>query len=80
MSLGGPPLQWALDIASRHPEAPSAPSASGVTPAVAHDAWKHLKNVVRDGDAKSADLYDLLSHSVRETQYSFQPQGVRAVM
>ena len=38
-------------------------------------AWKHVRNVVRE-DAKSAELYDLLSHSVRETQYSFQPQGV----
>jgi len=42
----------------------------------AHDAWKHCKDVSRD-DARRPDLYDLLSHSVRETQYSFPPPGVR---
>lgn len=26
-------------------------------------------------DSRQADLYDLLSHSVRETQYSFTPAG-----
>lgn len=41
----------------------------------ASSAWKHCKNVSRD-DGRAPDLYDLLSHSVRETQYSFPPQGV----
>jgi len=41
-----------------------------------YDAWKHCKDVSRD-DSRTPDLYDLLSHSVRETQYSFPPEGVR---
>jgi hypothetical protein len=31
-------------------------------------------------DSRPGDLYDRLSHSVRETQYSFQPQGVSACL
>jgi len=42
----------------------------------ASSAWKHCKNVSRD-DNRTPDLYDLLSHSVRDAQYSFQPHGVR---
>lgn len=38
-------------------------------------AWKHVKNVVKD-DGKPVDLHTLLTHSVRETQYSLQPSGV----
>jgi hypothetical protein len=32
-------------------------------------AWKHCRNVVRD-ETSSRDLYDVLAHSVRESQYS----------
>ena len=39
-------------------------------------AWKHVKIVVKD-DGKPVDLHTLLTHSVRETQYSLQPAGVR---
>lgn len=55
-------------------------SATAPAPAASLDqlsqAWKHVRNVV-SADARPSDLYDLLSHSVRETQYSFTPQGVR---
>ncbi len=75
-ALAPPPPSWtslAMDVAS--------PSAVAPREAITDieqvsTAWKHIKTVCRE-DAKSADLYDLLSHSVRETQYSFQPQGVR---
>lgn len=81
MSLGGaPPGVWALDVGPRpHQQSPSAPAPRAPEAADVEQvsgAWKHVKTVVRE-DAKSAELYDLLSHSVRETQYSFQPQGVR---
>jgi len=36
--------------------------------------YRTCRNVVST-DARQADLYDLLSHSVRETQYSFTPAG-----
>lgn len=42
---------------------------------VANDAWKHCKDVSRD-DARLPDVYELLSHSVGETQYAFPPKGV----
>lgn len=42
----------------------------------AYDAWKHCKDVTRE-DTRTPDLYDLLSHSVGETQYAFPPNGVR---
>ena len=32
------------------------------------NAWKNVKGVTDGG--KGVDLYDLLSHSVRDTQYS----------
>eukprot|EP00889_Picochlorum_renovo_P004014 jgi/Picre1/31044/NNA_006401.t1 len=41
---------------------------------VANDAWKHCKDVSRD-DARPPDVYELLSHSVGETQYAFPPKG-----
>ena len=41
-------------------------------------AWKHCKNVARD-EGRTPDLFDLLSHSVRESQYSFPPQGVSTI-
>lgn len=53
-------------------------TSSETAPGEAHDAsmaWKHCRNVARD-EGRSSDLYDLLSHSVREAQYSFPPQGV----
>lgn len=45
----------------------------------AYGAWKHCKDVSRD-DARAPDLYDLLSHSIREKQYSYPPQGVREIV
>ena len=38
------------------------------------NAWKNVKSVTDGG--KGIDLYDLLSHSVRDTQYSLQFPGV----
>ncbi|PSC67210.1 nuclear pore complex NUP155 [Micractinium conductrix] len=72
-----PPTAWA-DVGgpggrpspARGP--PPAPAAAG--PEQLGAAWKHVRNVVA-ADSRPADLYDLLSHSVRETQYSFQPTG-----
>ena len=79
MSLAAPPPPvWALDVARQSSPAASAPvpRATGKTDIEqVSSAWKHVRNVIRE-DAKPADLFDLLSHSVRETQYSFQPQGV----
>lgn len=46
---------------------------------VANDAWKHCKDVSRD-DARPPDVYELLSHSVGETQYAFPPKGVCVLM
>jgi hypothetical protein len=72
---GAPPpptSSWALN-ASRPTASGGETAAGDVQEAAA--AWKHCKNVARD-DGRTPDLYDLLSHSVRETQYSFPPQGV----
>ena len=70
-----PPSAWAPE-ALRGPALPAgAPGPAGAGPDAIAGAWKHVRNVV-SADARPSDLYDLLSHSVRETQYSFQPQGV----
>lgn len=70
-----PPSAWA-DVGPARPSLPPAlPSAAAAGPEAISASWKHVRNVV-SADARPADLYDLLSHSVRETQYSFQPQGV----
>lgn len=68
-----PPTAWAADAA--RPALPPAPPAQAASLEQLGQSWKHVRNVV-SADSRPADLYDLLSHSVRETQYSFQPQGV----
>jgi hypothetical protein len=77
-----PPRAWAATTESRemqnglhHSSAINGTTSAGADVDSVSAAWKHLKNVGRD-DARPSDLYDLLTHSVRETQYSFQPQGV----
>lgn len=39
-------------------------------------AWKHVSRI-SGADNKQTDLFDLLHSSARESQYSFQPPGVR---
>ena len=75
---GAPPTAWADTGPLRSGPSPSQapPPALAAGPEQLATAWKHVRNVV-SADSRPADLYDLLSHSVRETQYSFQPQGVR---
>ena len=65
-----PPPSEPLPV-SRSTATPGADSTEAVGA-----AWKHVRNVVSRDEARTPDLFDLLSHSVRETQYSFQPQGV----
>ncbi|KAI3427442.1 hypothetical protein D9Q98_010357 [Chlorella vulgaris] len=72
-----PPSAWSADglgTAGPSPLRAPTPSPSASGPNQLAGAWKHVRNVV-SADSRPADLYDLLSHSVRETQYSFQPQG-----
>ena len=81
MQTGGlgappPPAAWmAMDSQQRGSAATNNDANRGDIQD-ASSAWKHCKNVARD-DGRTPDLYDLLSHSVRESQYSFPPQGVR---
>jgi hypothetical protein len=74
MYAQAPPQAWSYDGLLPRPSAAS--SAAPAAPDALASAWKHVRNVV-SADSRPADLFDLLSHSVRETQYSFQPQGVR---
>lgn len=77
-----PPQAWSADGLggrSASPERPAVPAASSATPDQLDSAWKHVRNVVA-ADSRPADLFDLLSHSLRETQYSSQPQGVSALL
>ena len=80
MQAGGtapppPPSAWMNATGERGLAAAGGDAARGDIQD-ASSAWKHCKNVARD-DGRTPDLYDLLSHSVRESQYSFPPQGVR---
>lgn len=69
-----PPWRWQAD--DMQPAVPSpAPTAKTGVESVAA-AWKDVTNVVRD-DWRPVPLIDLLTNSVRETQYSFQHAGVR---
>ena len=76
MYVSAPPAAWAdLGAPSRpSPQALARAAGAGDVERVA-TSWKHVRNVVAH-DARTPDLFELLSHSVRETQYSFQPQGV----
>ena len=75
-SMGPPPPgRWQgddLPSSSRSPAGPTTTSAASVDEA--SNAWKYVKGVTDGG--KGVDLYDLLSHSVRDTQYSLQYPGV----
>jgi hypothetical protein len=80
MQAGGPgappmPAAWMENVQQRGSAAASNGAATRGDIHEASSAWKHCKNVARD-DGRTPDLYDLLSHSVRESQYSFPPQGV----
>ena len=68
-----PPGTWSLADGSLMSSDSAEPSRGDARDASA--AWKHCRNVARD-EGRTPDLYDLLSHSVRETQYSFPPHGV----
>lgn len=75
-SMGPPPDRWQGDLpsSSRSP-AGIGPATSAASVDDAANAWKYVKGVTDGG--KGVDLYDLLSHSVRDTQYSLQYPGVR---
>ncbi|KAL4426022.1 hypothetical protein ABPG75_010038 [Micractinium tetrahymenae] len=69
-----PPTAWA-DVGPARQPSPARPlPGAAASPDQLSQAWKHLRNVVQS-EGRSPDLHDLLSHSVRETQYSFSPQG-----
>ena len=71
-----PPSAWA-DVGQPPVAAAAAAAASGsLTTAAAASAYKHLRTVTTADARSSSDLYDLLSHSVRESQYSVQPPEV----
>ena len=76
-----PPLAW-LDGGGQQQQQPLPAQVASDGSQDAADlkqvatAWKHIRTVASKDDGRTPDLYDLLSHSVRETQYSFQPQGV----
>ncbi|CAL8471349.1 g10891 [Coccomyxa elongata] len=69
-----PPGRWQGDeipASNRSHAGPSTSSAASVDEV--GNAWKYVKSVTDGG--KGVDLYDLLSHSVRDTQYSLQYPG-----
>lgn len=68
-----PPTAWADTGPARHPSPARLPTPSAAGTEQLSSAWKHIRNVASE-TGRQADLYDLLSHSVRETQYSFQPR------
>lgn len=78
-----PPVAWASDGLPDGSPGPSQRYAStsadeaGDVGAVA-SAWKHVKAVSSRDEGRSSDLWDLLSHSLRETQYSPAPPEVMA--
>eukprot|EP00887_Chlorella_sp_A99_P007116 scaffold2.g7116.t1 len=71
--MAAPPSAWA-DLGRPRPSAQVAPAAGTGDVGELSASWKHIRNVVAH-DARTPDLFELLSHSVRETQYSFQAQG-----
>lgn len=73
--IGPPPSQWQLD--SPTPGRALAKSGALALAGKVEDvsnAWKNVKGITDGG--KGVDLYDLLSQSVRDTQYSLQHPGV----
>ncbi len=77
--LGPPPSRWQLDkpVAGQGLAKSEALALAGNVDAVSN-AWKNVKGITDGG--KGVDLYDLLSHSVRDTQYSLQHPGVSSSM
>ena len=73
--LGPPPSQWQLDtpVSGRALAKNDALALAGDVEEVSN-AWKNVKSITDGG--KGVDLYDLLSYSSRDTQYSLQHQGV----
>jgi hypothetical protein len=71
--LGPPPAMWQGDVVA----SPRSVVGGGAPTSIEEvsNAWKNVKSVTEGG--KGIDLYDLLSHSVRDTQYSLQYPGVR---
>ncbi len=83
MAPGPPPTQWQGNgtSASHAPlfSSPRALQRTNARPAdldTAAAAWKHVHRLT-SSDNKQTDLWDLLQSSARESQYSFQPPGVR---
>lgn len=72
--LGPPPDRWQGDVTPA--PRPGAEDKLATSVEEVSNAWKNVKNVADGG--KGTDLYDLLSHSVRDTQYSLQYPGVSA--
>lgn len=73
--LGAPPSQWQLDtpVSGRALAKNDALALAGNVNEVSN-AWKNVKSITDGG--KGVDLYDLLSYSSRDTQYSLQHPGV----
>ncbi|KAL4425159.1 hypothetical protein ABPG77_008264 [Micractinium sp. CCAP 211/92] len=69
-----PPAAWADVGPVQQPSPTRRPASVAATPDQLAQAYKHVRSVVQS-EGRTPDLYDLLSHSVRETQYSFSPQG-----
>lgn len=83
MAASPPPTQWQGNgtSASHAPlfSSPRALQRTNARPAdldTAAAAWKHVGRLT-SSDNKQTDLWDLLQSSARESQYSFQPPGVR---
>ena len=76
-SYGAPPGRWQADALLPDEAAANASKSAASSEAEAHNAWKHIKSVVKE-DGKGVDLYDLFYQGgSRETQYSQNPAGVR---
>jgi hypothetical protein len=82
MHAGAPPppaaSAWSPLVApagAPPPPAPTAADAAAPDLDAVSSAWKHVRGVSRE-EGRTPDLYDLLSHSQRDSQYSFQPPGV----
>jgi hypothetical protein len=74
-----PPEAWAMELYGNRREDNSENMRTGGV-IDAYDAWKHCKDVTTKDDSRPPDLYDLLSHSVGESQYAFPPKGVREII
>ena len=78
-SYGAPPGRWQADALLPDKAASNASKSAASSEAEAHNAWKHIKTVVKE-DGKGVDLYDLFYQGgSRETQYSQNPAGVRSL-